>query len=68
MQKEIIEIIKNEGVEVGKLKNKIDLQSLINKIRIQREDVAWVGMEIKGTNLIIDVVEADEKPEIINAG
>lgn len=66
MQKEIIEIIKNEGVEVGKFKNKIDLQSLINKIRIQREDVAWVGMEIKGTNLIIDVVEADEKPEIIN--
>ena len=62
MQKEIIEIIKNEGVEVGKFKNKIDLQSLINKIRIQREDVAWVGMEIKGTNLIIDVVEADEKP------
>ena len=66
MQKEIIEIIKNEGVEIGKYKRKIDIQGLINKIRIAREDVAWVGMEIKGTNLIIEVVEADKKPNIID--
>lgn len=66
MQKEILEIIQNEGVEVGKYKGNIDVQSLINKIRIAKEDVAWVGMEIKGTNLVIDVVEADKKPEIID--
>lgn len=66
MEKEIMEIIQSEGVSVGKFKDKIDIQSLINKIRIARDDVAWVGMEIKGTNLIIDVVEADKKPEIID--
>jgi len=65
-QKELLSIIQNEGVDVGKYKGKINLQSLINKIRLERADVAWVGMEIKGTNLIIKVVEADEKPEIIN--
>ena len=65
-QREIMEFIQNEGVNIGKYKNNIDLQSLINKIRIQRDDIAWVGMEIKGTNLIVDVVEADKKPEIIN--
>lgn len=65
-QNEILQIIKNEGVDIGKYKNKIDLQALINKIRLEREDVAWVGMEMKGTNLIVKVVEADEKPEIIN--
>lgn len=65
-QKEILEIIQSDGVDIGKYKNKIDLQSLINKIRIAREDVAWVGMEIKGTNLIVKVVEADKKPDIIN--
>ena len=42
------------------------MQALINKIRLEREDVAWVGMEMKGTNLIVKVVEADKKPEIIN--
>lgn len=65
-QREIMEIIQNEGIDIGKYKNNIDLQSLINKIRIKRDDIAWVGMEIKGTNLIVDVVEADKKPEIIN--
>ena len=65
-QKEIIEFLQNEGVDIGKYKNKIDLQNLINKIRIAREDFAWVGMEIKGTNLIIKIVEADKKPEIID--
>lgn len=65
-QMEIMEFIQNEGIDIGKYKNNIDLQSLINKIRIQRDDIAWVGMEIKGTNLIVDVVEADKKPEIIN--
>lgn len=65
-QREIMEFIQNEGIDIGKYKNNIDLQSLINKIRIQRDDIAWVGMEIKGTNLIVDVVEADKKPEIIN--
>lgn len=65
-QREILEIIQSDGVDIGKYKNKIDLQNLINKIRIAREDVAWVGMEIKGTNLIVKVVEADKKPDIIN--
>lgn len=65
-QREIMEFIQNEGIDIGKYKNNIDLQSLINKIRIQRDDIAWVGMEIEGTNLIVDVVEADKKPEIIN--
>ena len=65
-QKEILEFIQREGVDIGTYKNNVDLQKLINEIRIARDDVAWIGMEIKGTNLIIQVVEADEKPEIIN--
>lgn len=66
VKSEIIEIIKKEGVEIGKYKKNINLQNLINKIRIDRDDIAWVGMKIKGTNLIIQIVPADEKPEIID--
>ncbi len=65
-QKEILEFIQNEGVDIGKYKKGIDTQSIINKIRIARDDIAWVGMEIKGTNLIIQLAEADKKPDIIN--
>ena len=63
---EIYEIMKNEGISIGKYKKKINLQNSINKIRIERNDIAWVGMKIKGTNLIVEVVPADEKPKIID--
>lgn len=65
-QQEILEFVKTQGIDIGKYKNKIDTQNLINKIRMQRDDIAWVGIDIKGTNLIIEIVEADKKPEIIN--
>ena len=66
LKSEIIELIKDEGVSIGKYKKRIDLQKIINKIRIERNDLAWVGMKIKGTNLIVELVQANEKPEIID--
>ena len=39
---------------------------MINNIRLNRDDIAWVGMKIKGTNIIVEVVEADKKPDIID--
>ena len=58
--------IKNAGLETGKLKSKIDTKEIINKIRLEREDVAWMGIELKGTNAIVKLVKAEEKPEIID--
>ena len=47
-------------------KNKIDTQKIINSIRLNRDDVAWVGIGITGTNATVKIVEADLKPEIID--
>ena len=63
---EVISMLEREGVKVGELKSKINTQKVINEIRLEREDIAWVGITIQGTNAIIEVVEADSKPEIIN--
>ena len=63
---EIISIASKQGLSTGKLKGKIDTKQVINQIRLERDDIAWVGIEIKGTNAIIKIVEADKKPEIIN--
>ncbi len=63
---EIIFIASKQGLSTGKLKGKIDTKQVINQIRLERDDIAWVGIEIKGTNAIIKIVEADKKPEIIN--
>ena len=35
-------------------------------MRLERNDLAWVGIEIKGTNAIVKIVEAAQKPDIIN--
>ena len=58
--------IKEAGLETGKLKSKIDTKEIINKIRLKRQDIAWMGIEIKGTNAIVKLVKAEEKPEIID--
>lgn len=64
-QNELIKTINSEGLTIGKLKRKVDLKSIINKIRLDRKDIAWIGIVLKGTNAIVKVVEADAKPEII---
>ena len=62
----IEEDIKSAGLDIGKLKSKVDTKSIINEIRLKRDDVAWMGIEIKGTNAIVKLVKADEKPEIVD--
>ena len=58
--------IKDAGLEVGMNKNKIDTQEIINKIRLNRNDISWIGIELKGTNAIVKIVKAKEAPEIID--
>ena len=33
---------------------------------MERNDLAWVGIELKGTNALIKIIEATPKPDIIN--
>lgn len=63
---EILQIVNDEGLRIGTKKSKMNLDNIINKIRMNRDDLAWVGIEIKGTNAIIKVVEAEEIPDIID--
>lgn len=58
--------IVEEGLAIGKLKTSINSKEIINKIRIKRNDIAWMGIELKGTNAIVRVVKSVEKPEIID--
>ena len=64
-KEEIIQTLKKEGLEVGTLKDKVNTKEIINKMRLDRNDLAWIGIDIRGTNAIVKVVEADKKPDII---
>lgn len=60
------EDLKNAGLTVGTLKNRVNTKEIINNIRLNRTDIAWMGIELKGTNAIVKVVKADEEPDILN--
>ncbi len=62
----IAQDVENAGLKTGKLKSKINTKEVINTIRLQRNDIAWMGIELKGTNAIVKIVKADEKPNIID--
>ena len=65
-QQEIMETLKQNGVDIGAKKKKINAKEIINNIRLQRDDIAWMGFDIVGTNLKVEIVETDKKPEIID--
>ena len=65
-QDELLTQLNESGIVVGSKISKVDSQNVINEIMLKRDDIAWMGMEVKGTNAIINIVEAKKKPEIID--
>jgi len=65
-KEEIMQVLNDNGLKIGVRKNKIDTNLLINNVRLQRDDIAWIGISMKGTNAIIDIKETDKAPKIIN--
>lgn len=65
-KEEILESLEKDGLKIGTLKASVNTKGIINEIRLQRDDIAWMGIKLLGTNAIIEIVEAKPKPEIIN--
>lgn len=65
-KEEIISILAENGLKIGMRKKEIDEKQIISDFRMQRDDVAWIGIIKKGTNAIVEVVDISPKPEILN--
>lgn len=65
-KEEILNSLEENGLKIGVFKSKIDTKQIVNNMRLKRNDLAWIGIKVEGTNVIVKVVEADKKPEIIN--
>ncbi|MBQ2937706.1 MAG: sporulation protein YqfD [Clostridia bacterium] len=63
---DIYKDVTEAGLTIGKFKSQINTKEIINKIRLNRNDIAWIGIELKGTNAIVRVVKAQSKPEIVD--
>lgn len=62
----ILNIIKEEGLEIGKLKKQVNLNQVINRIRLENDNISWVGIKMCGTNVKIEIKKAYSKPEVVN--
>lgn len=58
--------LNEKGIIIGAKKSGINTDEVIRKVRLQRNDIAWMSIDLNGTNAIIKIVENIEKPEIIN--
>ena len=62
----ILNIAKEEGIEIGKRKKGVDLNKIINRIRLENDDISWIGIKICGTNVKIEIKKAEPKTEVVN--
>ncbi len=58
--------IEEAGITKGILKSNIQTEQIINELRLKRDDIAWMGIDIEGTNVIVSIVKADESPAILD--
>lgn len=65
-KEEIMSLVSEYGITTGILKKNIDLDKISNSIRLERDDISWIGISLKGTNAIINIKEAIEIPEVID--
>ncbi len=63
-KEEIISILKDSGLYIGKNKIGLDKKDIVNKFRSKNSDISWLGIDIDGTKAIVKIVEKtkiDEK-------
>ena len=58
--------LEEAGLKTGIKKNQINTEEIVNKIRLKRADISWIGINLKGTNAIVKIVKAKEAPELID--
>lgn len=65
-QAKIIKYLYEEGLKEGVYKGKINKRAIENRILIKMPELSWIGIQLKGTKAVVEVVEKREEPPIIS--
>lgn len=65
-KEELLSCLSKYGIDEGKLKHNLNIEEIKNKILLENDDLSWIGIEIRGTNVIVRVAEKVETPEIFD--
>jgi len=51
----ILDILSNNGIKEGKLISQINIDKAINEVCMKNEEIAWCGIKLEGTNVIVSL-------------
>jgi len=63
---QVIEALRQEGVTEGTPIRAIDHSGLGNRLILRTKGLAWIGVTIEGTRLLVEVVEETPPPEALD--
>ncbi|QSZ26822.1 sporulation protein YqfD [Aceticella autotrophica] len=61
----VIEELKKLGLKEGVFKYSVDIPKIESEFLVDMKNVAWIGIDIKGTKAFIKIVEKTKPPEIL---
>lgn len=62
----IVKCLCDEGLKEGSLKGRLDRRHIENQVLINMPELSWIGIQIKGTKAVVEVVEKREEPPLIS--
>ncbi len=63
---DILKCLYSEGLKEGSWKGKLDRRHIENQVLINMPELSWIGIQIKGTKAVVEVVEKREEPPLIS--
>ena len=61
---DIVDFLEKNNIKIGNKKESIMKNELKNQMCLKFENISWIGIEIKGTNLIINIEQNIEKEDV----
>lgn len=65
-KQEILEVLNKLGVKQWALKSSLRVRELAELFMIERDDISWIGIDIDGIRVNVEIVEKSKTPERID--
>jgi similar to stage IV sporulation protein len=62
----IVKSLYSEGLREGTFKGSLDRRHIENQILINMPELSWIGIELRGTKAVVEVVEKREVPPLVS--
>ena len=62
----LVKCLSKEGLREGSFKGRLDRRHIENQVLINIPEISWIGIQIRGTKAVVEIVEKREVPSLIS--